>query len=341
LPYREDLFIEDSIRVKDNEHWLRRFHDVKRDASEVITATQQRLALGGVSYTYGNRVLHGLALIKARQLQTDLKYLAVWNGVPGDGPGGTADVIAEWEKQGRPIEKIDLKELLVRFAASKVVSGDGQRPPAKANRPNTATGRTVTRSNPDKENVRGLIAAILFADVANFSKLNEDQIVHFVDHFLGLVHRVAKATVSKEQRRRGKTGKSPILKKNTWGDGLYFAFDSVRVAGLFALDLSDEVEGTKWSEKYHLPPLRIRIGLHAGPVFFCKDPLLGWNCMGTHVSHGARIEPITPKGEVYASREFAALSEAELVKEFSCHYAGEREYAKKYGVFPIYYLERS
>jgi len=61
---------------------------------------------------------------------------------------------------------------------------------------------------------------------------------------------------------------------------------------------------------------------------------------GTHVSHAARIEPITPPGEVYASRWFAALAAADGVTEFVCEYVGRTPLAKGYGTFPTYHVRR-
>jgi class 3 adenylate cyclase len=63
-------------------------------------------------------------------------------------------------------------------------------------------------------------------------------------------------------------------------------------------------------------------------------------CVGPHVSRAARIEPITPPGQVYASQEFAALAAADGVKEIRCDYVGQTSMAKKYGTFPTYVVNR-
>jgi hypothetical protein len=58
----------------------------------------------------------------------------------------------------------------------------------------------------------------------------------------------------------------------------------------------------------------LRIALHAGPVYSCIDPVTGNpNYIGSQVSHAARIEPVTPPGQVYASQAFAALAAAQRV----------------------------
>lgn len=129
--------------------------------------------------------------------------------------------------------------------------------------------------------------------------------------------------------------------KNTWGDGLYFVFDSARDAGLFALDLADAVAATDWT-RWGLPAnLTLRTGLHAGPAFARVDPVTGReNYFGAHVSQTARIEPITPPGQVYASAGFAALARADNVREFRCEYIGRIPLAKGYATLPMYVCRR-
>ena len=78
---------------------------------------------------------------------------------------------------------------------------------------------------------------------------------------------------------------------------------------------------------------------HAGPVFACQDPILeSANYLGTHVSHAARLEPITPPGNVYATEAFAALAAAADEKTFTCDYVGQTPYAKGYGTHPAYHV---
>src|SRR5207302_377569 len=172
------------------------------------------------------------------------------------------------------------------------------------------------------------IRGLLFADAVAFSKLSENEVPLFVSHFLGLVGDLIK-----------KSPHGPVV-KNTWGDGLFLVFESVRNAGMFALELCDTIGHTNWQDK-GLPDLNLRIGLHAGPVYACKDPVTGRRSyIGAHVSRAARIEPITPPGHVYASQAFAALAATDRVREFTCEYVGRVAMAKNYGTFPIYLVRR-
>jgi class 3 adenylate cyclase len=56
------------------------------------------------------------------------------------------------------------------------------------------------------------------------------------------------------------------------------------------------------------------------------------------VSRGARIEPITPPGEVYASENFAAIAAAQKIADFRCEYVGQLPLAKGSGTFGIYHV---
>lgn len=73
----------------------------------------------------------------------------------------------------------------------------------------------------------------------------------------------------------------------------------------------------------------LRIALHAGPVYEFQDPITGDRTYGgSHVNRAARIEPITPPGQVYASEGFAALSAVRCPDSFVCEYAGQTPLAK-------------
>jgi class 3 adenylate cyclase len=161
----------------------------------------------------------------------------------------------------------------------------------------------------------------------HFSKLDEDGVVRFGKHFLGAIGRLIATSAY-----------APVL-KNTWGDGLFFVFASVRHAGLFALALRDLVNGTNWASSGLPVGMNLRIALHAGCVFRYTDPITERpNYLGTQVSRAARIEPVTPPGHVYASESFAALTSAEGVAEFTCDYVGQTPLAKGYGTFPTYHV---
>lgn len=314
LPYNQGQFMEDSVEINSEGRWRERFSDVLQRASEVLIASEQRME-GGVPFEYANLLLHGLASIRAEQLETDLIPLAVWDGKPGDGAGGTASIVEHWQRVGHQVEIIDLAEIL---------RDELQPAPVVETLPEKIE---VKRATNREEELPTQMIAILFADAVNFSRLTEDEIPRFVRSFLGTIGELAN------------NSSHPPMMKNTWGDGLYFVYESVRDAGQFALELNKTLSAIDWTGKGLPKDLSLRIALHAGPVYSCIDPVTARpNFIGTHVSRAARIEPITPPGQVYASQAFAALAAAQHVREFTCEYVGQTPLAKGYGTFPTYHV---
>jgi len=315
LPYEKERFIRDCVDIIPGGDWVKRCERVTAQAAE-LQEISKHCTTHSVSYEFANRILHGLASMRAEQLETKFVPLAVWDGRSGEGLGGTGGTVQRWRKLGLEVEIIDLSEILSR-----------ERPDLTRNVAVSPRVFSGGASETEPEFISE-IRALLFADVEGFSKLTDEEVTRFVQHFLGLVGELT-----------GESAQKPLM-KNTWGDGLYFVFSNVRDAGRFALELRDRVRGTDWPGK-GLPSLSLRIGLHAGPVFSCTDPVTQRaNFIGIHVSRAARIEPVTPAGQVYASQAFAALAAAEGAEEFRCDYVGQTPMAKKYGVFPTYAVLR-
>ena len=315
LPYEKESFIKDSVEIVPGADWRTRFDRIIAQAIDTQEVSKRPQMGSGVSFEFANLMLHGLASVRAEQLETKLVPVAVWDGKTATGVGGTADTVERWRRLGLGVEVIDLEEILRCDCPGPSVETDAT--PTVSNQ----AGEVPSEFAPE-------IRALLFADAEGFSKLSDEEVPLFAQHFLGLAGRLATESAHRP------------LTKNTWGDGLYFVFANVRDAGQFALDLRDAVRNTDWS-KHGLPALNLRIGLHAGPVYACCDPVTQHiTYIGANVSRAARIEPITPTGQVYASQTFAALAAAEGVKEFRCDYVGQTSMAKKYGTFPTYVVLR-
>lgn len=320
LPYEEESFRRASVEPADEHRaagpsWGRRFEEVVGRATRVVMASSEKMRSDGVSFTYANLILQGLAQIKARELGTGVIGLAVWDGRVGDGHGGTASAVSQWRRGGIPVHWIDP-------AASEAGSADALLPVEPVTE---IVGMPTLTSDADNR-----LVAMLFADAVGFSTLSESQVPLFVRECLGPIGNLLRDRYADD-----------VIIRNTWGDGLYVVFTSVDAAGRFALDLADLFITTDWS-KLGLPAgLAIRIALHAGPVYQCEDPVTGQPaCTGTHVSRAARLEPRTPPGRVYASEGFAALAALEGGRDFTCEYVKQLSWAKHYGTFPTYLVRR-
>jgi class 3 adenylate cyclase/tetratricopeptide (TPR) repeat protein len=317
LPYHRDQFVQDSVDIVPGADWPARFAGVLGRAAQVITASDQRMSGSAVPFEYAFRFVDGLAALRSDELDTELLCVAVWDGKAGDGPGGTASAVEHWRQVGRRVEIIHLAELQ-RGHPVQVA------PPAAINVP-----PEIVKSDSLSTAFDARLVGLLFADARGFSALSEEQIPLFVEHFLGTL-----------ARELANPACAPIL-TNTWGDGLHLVFKNVLETGQCALRLSEAIRSIAWSERGLPSTLSLRIGLHAGPAYACMDPVTQrLNYLGSHVSRAARIEPITPPGEVYASGAFAALARAEGIQEFICAYVGQTPLAKGYGTWPTYVVHR-
>jgi tetratricopeptide (TPR) repeat protein len=88
--------------------WVERYHIALARASSVTESIFSREDLEGSNiWDFGNRMILGNALRRATELETRLNVLAVWNGMPGDGRGGTADMVALARRCGLTVHVID------------------------------------------------------------------------------------------------------------------------------------------------------------------------------------------------------------------------------------------
>ena len=301
LPHARDSFRAESV-APGGRAWVQQYEQLL-DVATSVTAVSDEVT-DAESYRYANRMIVGMARARARRIDGEVVGLTLWDGRRGKA-GGTWSAVSRWLAAGVPVTVIDP----VTGKAAPVAS---HRLPPVEDRPAPKFGRRET-------------VALLFADAVGFSKLTERQLPLFIRHFLRPVGRLATA------------GKGRPITVNTWGDGIYMTFPTAADAGRFALRLRDVGARTDW-ETLGLPGhMNIRIGLHAGPAIRMIDPVTKQlNFMGSNVSRAARIEPVTPPGQVYCSEPFAALAEAEAIGDFVCEYVGRTAMAKKYGSFPTY-----
>jgi class 3 adenylate cyclase len=308
LPFPPDEFHRVSVDFA-GEDWSQRFDRALLAAESVTIASDHRARGSTSTFEYANLILSGMGRLRAQMLQTGLLGLAIWDQQSAVRAGGAASLVRLWEAQGIDIRQVDLHGL--RGAAT----GTTDRPaPAIAD-------------EQLPEGFRHEIRAMLFADVVGYSKLNEDQTPDFVKQFLGAVADLNRRTAC------------PPEHAETAGDGLYMVFGSAGDAGNYALELSELVATTDWAAAGMPNGLKIRIALHCGPVYCGHNPVTGSPLYtGPHTSRTARIEPITPPGQVYASSAFAAVAAANGVQGLTMRYIGRMPLAKGFGTLGLYHV---
>jgi class 3 adenylate cyclase len=289
--------------------WGERFERVRAAADSVTVTSDHRARGSTATFEYTNFILTGMARLRAQVLHTDLRGLAICdNGLSARG-GGAASLLQIWQSHGVELEQVRLPESRWDPSAPSVTPG-----PFLSNE-TLPVGFTHE------------IRAMLFADAVGYSALSEDQTVNFVTQFLGAVADLNARTAQRPEHIE------------TTGDGLYMVFGCVRDAGNYALELNRLVTGTDWTARGLPRGLNIRIALHCGPVYVGRNPVTGFPLYtGPHTSRTARIEPITPPGQVYASSAFAAVAAATRVDGLVMQYVGRMPLAKGYGPLGLYHV---
>jgi class 3 adenylate cyclase len=300
----------DFARISGAGPWRHRFERVLSHATSVTITSDHRARGSTATFEYASLIVCGKARLRAQVLDARLSGLVVRNdeGRPRDDAAGS--LIRLWRTQA-----IELKEIALPLG--DITASNGV--PA-------AAGLDENEHLPDGFSHE--IRAMLFADVVGYSRLSEDQTANFVTQFWGAIA---------DLNTRADPRPDHV---ETSGDGLYTVFTGVREAARFALQLSDLVKRTDWSTRGLPAAMSIRIALHSGPVYRGYNPLTGSiTFTGPHTSRTARIEPITPPGQVYASGAFAAVTAAYGVDDLSLSYVGRMPLAKDYGAFEIYHVD--
>ncbi|MBI5166051.1 MAG: hypothetical protein HY985_19395 [Magnetospirillum sp.] len=326
MPFAIEDFIEADVRYA-GARWEMRFRNALKLASTVTYATEERFLGHDMLYRFANQCLHGLATLRSDFLRASPTLLAVWDMMPGSLVGGAAEFIDQWEDISR-LRLIDLDALLQAHPDFA-----GAPPPLP----------DVDAAAEAADGAGRVIRSMLFADIAGYSKLQEEHIPVYLDFLTRLRQGMEAAGVEP-------------LSINTWGDAIFAVMDKAAPMAEFALRLQELVTCTDHELESRLPhPLSLRISLHAGPVFEALDPICGrTNFYGSHINRAARLEPVTVIGHVYATQQFVAVLTAEqsamraetvsrgepFIERYVAEYVGVLSLAKDFGRQTVYHLRR-
>lgn len=318
LPFALEEFIVTSVAPA-GAGWVTRFERCLEAADSVSYATVDAYLDDDVLYGYCAELAMGLALVRARHLDSDVHQLALWDGEAPTGVAGTAADVARWRKTNHDVVVVAPRE---RTSAGD--DGPGATAGAATAGAAEAFPPTQRRRFP-----RRVIRAMLIGDISGFSKLTDEQLPAFAEVVLGAFAGVLGNHDTEVEYR------------NTWGDALYVVLSGAPAAARCALDLQDAM-GALDLEAVGLPlHLAFRLSGHIGPVFPIRDPVLEADAfMGSHVSRTARIEPVTPPGAVYVTEAFAADLELSGATDVGCDYVGHMPAAKDYGRLRMYRVRR-
>ncbi len=173
------------------------------------------------------------------------------------------------------------------------------------------------------------MVGLIFADFAGFQRLEDVQLPQF---WSGLMRGIAQLLA-----RHGEA----ILLRHTWGDALHVVTADASTAASIMADIQHYVDLHGLKPGSPLAGLSLRIAGHYAPVFEGHDPIhAARTYFGTQLSLTARIEPVTPPGQIYATEAFAARLAVEDSGQFALEYAGEIELAKRFGAYRLHSLRR-
>jgi class 3 adenylate cyclase len=317
LPFSREDFIRTSVAFAGS-RWVERFDRLLERAAAVTYCVEENHLGDDVLFAHAAELTAGMAMLRTEQLESEALMLAVAEPGGETQPGGTLDNVQRWKRHGRNAQLIDLASLRATAGSAPIAVPD---PGGVLPQPNQPQGLPWGGRK---------IMTMLFADMVGYSKLREHETPLFFVHFLGAVERELNAC-----ERRPAFG-------NTWGDGLYLVFDDVGQGADFALRLRDAIADFDWVGAGLPVGMNIRIGMHTGPVFRGRDPIIGQESFfGSHVTRAARIEPVAAEGSIYVSEQMAAALAARADGRFTCDYLGPLSFAKQYGSGRFYRLRRA
>ncbi len=317
LPLNIEEFLEQSVRNADDEQWEPRFHAVREQLTDLEVFGDDYLKLSGTPFQLSALLMDGQAQMIARERGMRSVALAVWDGLAGDGLGGTASFVGHCVQQERSVWAIH------------PMTGATFRPgPEALEAAQKHTWRKITTGDTVLQH---RLASFLFADAKGFGGLRESQIPTFT------------RTVLKVIRGALEECKPAPLVVNTWGDGLFIATERPAQAARIALALLERSAKVNWQAEGLPGRMTFRIGLHAGPAFYTEnDPIVGRpNAYGRDVSLAARIEPVVnPAGQAWASRSFVVLAAATGSEGLAFEDLGVKELPKDAGEMSLYNVRR-
>jgi adenylate cyclase len=299
LPYRAEDFIRSSVAPG----WEERFRACMARARTVTFVIDNDVLAHDCVYALCGSHAMGTARRHADALAAGICQLAVWDGLPAQAVATTAAAVAQWAGLGLASIIIPPRGEPYRLAAA---------PPPPAGGINQDV---VPRS-------------FLFADVRDFSKLPERNMEVFVAAYLGgLAEAIGRFAGDIDYRA-------------TAGDGIFLVFRTPAQAAECAIAMQQQSQSFDHARHGIDVDLQLRIAIHHGPAHPVRDPILNKDSFaGREIIRAARIEPVTPPGEIYVTEQLASALFLTGAKAWRCDYVGIQPAAKGFGNFRMYSIK--
>ena len=317
LPFEPFQFLAESVSTggADDAHWQQRYTHLMEDRSgQILLWYAGRGVIDPVHastyYEHANRVIYGLAQLRAKELGAKLVPMALLNQRETGSEVGAKHTVDVWRSKGHEVLVLDPID----------TSWQALPPDHQLNIIEQADTDTVIRT-------------MLFADFKGFSRFNDQQIQVFCEEILPLVKQQLASLYAH------------IDELNTWGDGLFVVLDTPSNGAEAALRLCELMAQPNMQVLWRGAAMdghpAIRVSLHSAPVQRMQNPLTQqlthW---GSNINIAARIEPVTPVNQVYASVATSALLAYEGVEDYRADFVGVVPLAKAFGAQEIFRIRR-
>ena len=318
LPFEKEPFIETSVNVVQDGNWVERFENVLNKATEIKILSQYNEITLDDDLLFTNLYMYGTAQVRAERAGTDLKTLLVWDRSKAQSLAGTAALADLIHEKGG---FFDIVSPLEKEVSEVIESDDGLTI-------GDDSGSTTSVTVGKRKAIHHSFLPLLIADVKGYSRLGKKEKLLFASNFMGEMAAVLDPFTDR------------ILGRKTQGDSLFLVFKDIKACVESAKALRVRTANIDWTTFGLSSQLVMRISLDAGPCYSYNDPItMQLDFCGDYIVRAARLEPVTPPGNVYASETFVAVAKALGVKNVKFDYAGQVELPKGYGRMQAFHLK--
>lgn len=321
LPFDAADFVETSVRFA-GDGWEERFATAVEAADTVTYLTQEKYLNEDQLFSYNNELIAGNALIRAKQLMTEVHLISVVDKQSPKLLGGTVELM-EHLSDVAELREIDLG--VIRKSAGGSVT-----PYFPSNDAPRSSEENMPRTDARQ------MATMLFSDLKGFSRLTDEHFGQFSE-FQSLVSNALKISGSTPESVR------------TIGDAIFAVSCHASLLAEYAITLKNAVKKHLEIFKEFDPPLDVRIALHAAPIYALYDPIADrQDWFGSHVNRTARLEPVTVPGHIYATEQFIAILATEECRaslptegvrsQWTWELVGTVELSKNFGEQRVFHL---